>query len=85
MLRCRDGRLYTGVTTDIARRVKQHNEGKGARFTRAARPVAVVYLEDAEDRSRALKRELTIKKLSRIQKLRLLKSDLNRLDDAEAL
>lgn len=79
MLRCRDGRLYTGVTTDIARRAKQHNDGRGARFTRAARPVTVVYLEEAEDRSSALKRELAIKKLSRCQKLHLLTSERNRL------
>jgi putative endonuclease len=79
MLLCRDGRLYTGVTTDIARRAKQHNDGRGARFTRAARPVRVVYLEEAEDRSSALKRELAIKKLSRSQKLHLLTSKLNRL------
>lgn len=79
MLRCRDGRLYTGVTTDIERRVKQHNDGKGARFTRAARPVALVYLERTPDRSSALKREVAIKKLSRAQKLCLLTSEVNLL------
>lgn len=73
IVRCADNSLYTGVTTDIARRLRQHNGeiSSGARYTLAKRPVAVVYLESAQSRSEALKREATIKKLSHAQKQKL--------------
>lgn len=73
MLRCADGSLYTGVTTDPDRRLREHNEGRlGARYTRARRPVALVYLEEAADRSLACRREALIKALPRDEKLALL-------------
>jgi putative endonuclease len=65
--------LYTGVTTDPVRRLKQHNAGTGARYTRARLPVTLVYLEEAAGRGEALKREHAIKKLTRSQKLGLIK------------
>ncbi len=64
IVECRDGSLYTGVTNDIERRVVQHNEGTGARYTRSRRPVRVRYQEACENRSAALVRECSIRLLS---------------------
>ena len=72
LLRCRDDTLYCGYTTDVERRVKTHNEGKGAKYTKTRLPVEVVYIEECIDKSDALKRECAIKRLSREQKLALL-------------
>ena len=69
---CGDDSLYTGITTDPARREAAHNSGRGAAYTRARGPVRLVYLEPARDRGAALRRELVIKRLSRTQKERLL-------------
>ncbi len=66
--RCGDDTLYTGVTTDPARRERAHNRGLGAAYTRARRPVRVVHLEPAADRGAALRRELAIKRMTRDQK-----------------
>jgi putative endonuclease len=76
ILRCADNTLYTGVTTDIARRMREHNGEvrRGARYTLAKRPVALVYAETTDSRSNALKREATIKKLSKRQKENLTRS-----------
>jgi putative endonuclease len=71
ILECADGTYYTGWTTDPERRVKQHNKGTGARYTKTRRPVRLVYLEEQPDKVTALKRELAIKKLKRIQKSKL--------------
>lgn len=71
ILRCSDGTLYTGWTNELKKRVSAHNAGKGARYTASRRPVALVYCELCRDKSRALKREARIKKLSRRQKLAL--------------
>ena len=75
MLECADGTLYTGITTDLARRVEEHNSSdKGAKYTRVRRPVKLVYSETHEDRSGASRREYQIKHtMSRAQKLSLLK------------
>lgn len=72
MLRCRDGTLYTGIATDVARRVAEHNRGEGARYTKARGPVELVYIEVVGTRSQALRRELAIKRLRRQEKLELL-------------
>lgn len=72
MLRCGDGSLYTGITTDVPRRLRQHQAGKGAKYTRSHLPVELVYQEPQEDKSAALKREMEIKALPREQKLKLL-------------
>jgi putative endonuclease len=72
ILECADGTLYTGITTELVRRVHQHNSGKsGARYTHARRPVRCIYVEPSPDRSSALKRELAIKRLARRAKLAL--------------
>ena len=72
LLRCRNGALYTGVTTDIVRRLRAHNSGRGAAYLRLNGPGDLVYLEAAAGRSEALRREAAIKRLSRARKLRLL-------------
>ena len=73
ILKCRDNSLYTGITTDLKRRVMEHNDAeKGAKYTRVRRPVELVYSEAASDRSAALIREAALKKLRREQKLKLL-------------
>ena len=75
IVRCRDGTLYTGITTDLVRRVADHNSGKGgARYTRSRRPVALVFSEAAVSRSAATRRELEIKRLKRKQKLAIIQS-----------
>lgn len=72
VLECADGTLYTGMTTDVKRRVEEHNSSKvGARYTKARRPVMCVYSETLKNKPDALKRELAIKKLSRAEKLLL--------------
>lgn len=73
IVRCADGSFYTGVTTDPVRREREHNgSGRlGARYTRARRPVRLVWLESQPDRSAALKREYAIKQLRRAEKCRL--------------
>ena len=73
ILKCKDKKLYTGITTDIHRRLKEHNAGTGGRFTRFRKPVSLIYSEKAPSRSKALKREAAIKKLKREEKLALIK------------
>ena len=74
MVECADGSLYTGWTTDPDRRIKEHNDGRGALYTRWRRPVELRYLEEAPDRSAAQRRENAIKKLSRQKKLSLVEN-----------
>lgn len=74
ILRCSDGTLYTGMTDDVARRAQVHNAGKGAKYTRSRTPVEVVYSEECESYSAALKREYAIKGLTRQQKLNLIEN-----------
>jgi putative endonuclease len=68
MVRCANGSFYTGWTTDPHRRVNEHNAGRGARYTRMHGPVELVYVEEVEDHSTALKREAQIKKYSHARK-----------------
>ena len=72
ILRCADDTLYTGITTDTERRLKEHNSGRGAKYTRSRLPVHLVYKEAAEDKNTALKREYAIKHLKRKQKEQLI-------------
>ncbi len=73
MLECADGTLYTGIATDLERRLEEHNSSpRGAKYTRARRPVKLVYTEAYKDRSSASKREYEIKKkMNREEKLQL--------------
>jgi len=73
ILECRDGSLYTGITNDIEKRLQAHNDGTAARFTRGRGPVSLRYTEPHPDRSAASKREVAIKKLSRTEKLLLIR------------
>ncbi len=72
ILRCADGTLYTGWTGDLAHRVKAHNSGHGAKYTRSRTPVTLVYSEEMPDKPAALKREYAIKQLTRAQKEKLI-------------
>ena len=72
LLRCSDGTLYAGVTTGLNRRLREHNSGKGSAYTRARRPVKIVFRENHPSRSSAQKREAEIKNWSRARKERLL-------------
>ncbi len=78
ILECSDGTLYTGITKDVKKRLDEHNSStKGAKYTKARRPVKLVYSEDAIDRSSASKREYALKQFTRKEKIRLI--------DAEAI
>lgn len=72
IIECRDGKLYTGWTNCIEKRLKDHGSGKGAKFTRGRGPVKLRYLEICDTKSSAMKREAEIKKLSRFQKQQLI-------------
>lgn len=72
ILRCGDGTLYTGCTNDLPRRLRAHQAGRGAKYTRSRLPVELVYQEEATDRSAALRREAAIKRLDRGTKLALI-------------
>lgn len=74
ILRCGDGTLYTGSTNDLPRRLRAHQAGRGAKYTRSRLPVELVYQEPAADRSAALRREAAIKALTRGEKLALIAS-----------
>lgn len=85
ILECSDKTLYTGWTNNIEKRVKEHNDGKGgAKYTRARRPVRLVYAEISSSLSEALKREAQIKKLSRREKLVLIERASRPQDDSIA-
>jgi len=82
IVECSDGTYYTGITTDIDRRILEHNYSfKSAKYTRSRRPVQLIYEETLEDRSKASKREHQIKKMKRKQKTILIKSDKNEIRD----
>lgn len=81
ILECKDGTYYTGWTNNLEKRLKDHNEGKGAKYTRAKRPVTLVYYEEFESKEEAMKRECAIKKMKRSEKAALIskKVDINAL------
>jgi putative endonuclease len=72
VLQCVDGTLYCGITNDLKKRVATHDAGEGAKYTRGRTPVKLVYVEACANKSAALKRELTIKSLSRTRKQALI-------------
>jgi len=73
LLRCRDGSLYTGITNDLSSRLERHNAGTASAYTRARRPVRLVYQELQRDRSAALRREAALRRLPRVEKLALVR------------
>lgn len=75
ILKCSDGSLYTGWTTDLERRLKEHNTGQGAKYTKSRRPVVLAYYEVFDTKEEAMKREYAIKQLRRKDKLKLLESN----------
>ena len=76
ILKCGDGTLYTGITTDVARRFVEHKTGKGGAYTRAHGASKILYKEKSKNRSSASKREAEIKKLNKKEKIKLIKSVL---------
>ena len=78
ILECSDKTLYTGIATDVQRRLNEHNNSdKGAKYTKIRRPLKLLYSEESENRSSASKREYEIKKLSREKKLELISRNSN--------
>jgi len=74
IIKCADNTLYTGITTDVKRRIEEHNSSKiGAKFTKGRRPVKLVYSKKMKDKSSALKEEYRIKQLSKGEKIKLIK------------
>lgn len=73
IIKCKDNSLYTGWTNNLERRFKAHTEGKGAKYTRGRGPLKLVYFEELEDKIEAMKREYEIKKMSRKNKLEMIK------------
>ena len=74
ILKCKDDSLYTGWINDLKKRITSHNAGKGAKYTKARRPVELVYYEEFQTREEAMKREYAIKQLSRKEKEALIKT-----------
>ena len=72
ILECSDGSLYTGITTDLVRRITEHKQGNGARYTKGRGPFSLKYTEYCNNRAEASKREVSIKVLSRAKKLELI-------------
>ena len=72
ILRCADGTFYTGIATDVLKRLEMHRSGKGAKYTRGRGPLELVYSEECENHSQALKRECEVKKLTKDQKRQLI-------------
>lgn len=81
MLECKDGSLYTGITDNLPKRLQAHRMGRGAKYTKGRAPLTLRYLEDCEDHSQALRREIAIKKLTRQEKLILCETQPKSLEE----
>ena len=81
MLECKDRSLYTGITDNLPKRLQAHRMGRGAKYTKGRAPLTLRYLEDCEDHSRALRREIAIKKLTRQEKLILCETQPKSLEE----
>ena len=77
IVRCKDGSLYTGWINDIEKRIKAHNEGKGAKYTKSRRPVKLVYYEEFQTKEEAMKREYAIKHMRRKEKEKIIGDRVN--------
>lgn len=75
IVKCKDDTLYTGWTNDLEKRVNAHNDGKGAKYTKSRKPVALVYYEAFQTKEEAMSREYHIKRMSRKEKERLISGD----------
>lgn len=81
MLECKDRSLYTGITDNLPKRLQAHRMGRGAKYTKGRAPLTLRYLEDCEDHSQALRREIAIKKLTRQEKLVLCETQPKSLEE----
>lgn len=72
IVKCSDGSLYTGWTNDLEKRIKAHNDGKGAKYTKSRRPVVLAYYEEFQSKEEAMRREWEIKQMSREKKMRMI-------------
>ena len=81
ILECKDGSLYTGITDRLQHRLDAHRAGKGAKYTKGRGPLRLRYLEDCEDHSSALKREIQIKKMTKVEKWELCKTAPKSLEE----
>lgn len=81
MIECKDGSLYTGITDNLPKRLQAHRTGKGAKYTKGRAPLILRYLEDCEDHSQALRREIEIKKLTRQEKIALCQTQPKSLEE----
>ena len=81
MLECKDRSLYTGITDNLPKRLQAHRMGRGAKYTKGRAPLTLRYLEDCEDHSQALRREIAIKKLTRQEKLILCETQPKSLEE----
>ncbi len=82
ILRCEDDTLYTGIATDVQRRMEEHRSGRGAKYTRSHPPRELVWCERAEDHGAALRREAAVKRLSRAEKLKLIETLTKSVEEA---
>lgn len=78
MLRCNDGSLYSGYTTNLDKRLQMHNSGHGAKYTRSRLPVTLIYWQEFDDKQQAMRREAKLKRLSRQEKLQLITTHNNK-------
>ena len=77
IVKCSDGSFYTGWTNDLEKRIKAHNDGKGAKYTKSRRPVVLAYYEEFQTREEAMRREWEIKQMSRQKKMRMISAEKN--------
>lgn len=75
IVRCSDGSLYTGWTNDLKKRIKDHNEGRGAKYTRSRRPVVLAYYEEFDTKEEAMSREWAIKHMTRRKKEEIIRQE----------
>ena len=75
IIRCGDGTLYTGITVDVEHRFAMHQSGKGAKYTRGRGPLELVYMEECGTHTEALRREIAVKRLSRLEKVKLIENN----------
>ena len=76
IVKCSDGSFYTGWTNDLEKRIKAHNDGKGAKYTKSRRPVVLAYYEEFHAKEEAMRREWEIKQMTREQKMKMIREDI---------